>query len=81
MALPQVIVPVLEEHLDRWAEPGPEGLLFTRDMGGPLSRHDRTWWRAAVHQAGPDPRTHLDDLRHAGLTLPQSGATLRELMA
>ncbi len=82
VALPQVIVPVLEEHLDRWAEAGPEGLLFTSEKGGPLSRHNRKWWRAAVLQAGLDPRTHLHDLRHAGLTLAaQSGATLRELMA
>jgi integrase len=32
--------------------------------------------------AGLDPRTHLHDLRHAGLTLAaQSGATMKELMA
>jgi integrase len=82
VALPQVILPVLEEHLVRWAEPEPDGLLFSSEKGGPLSRHNRTWWRAAVLQAGLDPRTHLRDLRHAGLTLAaQSGATLRELMA
>ena len=45
-------MPVLEEHLDRSAEAGPEGLLFTSDRGGPLSRHNRSWWRAAVLQAG-----------------------------
>jgi integrase len=82
VALPQVIVPVLEEHLDRWAEPGPDGLLFTSEKGGPLSRHNRRWWRAAVDEAGLDRRRHLHNLRHAGLTLAaQSGATLRELMA
>ncbi len=82
VALPQVVIRILYEHLDRWAEPGLEGLLFTSEKGGPLSRHNRKWWRAAVARCGLDPRTHLHDLRHAGLTLAaQSGATLRELMA
>ena len=60
----------------------PRGAAVHQREGRPLSRHNRKWWRAAVSRCALDPRTHLHDLRHAGLTLAaQSGATLRELMA
>lgn len=82
IALPSVVVPLLEEHLMRWSGPGPEGLVFLSDKGQPISRHNRRWWRDACADAGLPATTHLHDLRHAGLTLAaQSGATLKELMA
>ena len=80
--LPDVVVPILYQHLGRFAQPGPDGLLFTSEKGQPISRHNRKWWRRACQDAGIDPRAHLHDLRHAGLTLAaQAGATLKELMA
>jgi integrase len=79
--LPPVIMDVLREHLDTYAQPGPDGLVFVSDKGEPFSRHNRKWWRAAVKAAGLPPGIRLHDLRHAGLTMAaQSGATLKELM-
>ena len=79
--LPAVVLGVLREHLDRFSQPGPLGLVFVSEKGEPFSRHNRKWWRAAVRQAGLPPGTRLHDLRHAGLTMAaQSGATLKELM-
>jgi integrase len=81
LALPAVLVPVLAAHLDRYAQPGHEGLVFVSEKGEPLSRHNRKWWRTACTSAGLPRGTRLHDLRHAGLTLAaQSGATLKELM-
>ena len=80
--LPAVIIDLLREHIDRYAQPGPDGLVFVSDKGEPFSRHNRKWWRAAVREAGLPSGTRLHDLRHAGLTMAaQSGATLRELMS
>ena len=80
--LPAVVVPLLDEHLARYAAAGLEGLVFVTEDGRPVSRHNRRWWRDACRTAGLPPATHLHDLRHAGLTLAaQSGATLKELMA
>jgi integrase len=82
LALPAVVVPLLEQHLAQWSGTGPDGLVFISEKGQPLSRHNRRWWREACLAAGLPPGTHLHDLRHAGLTLAaQSGATLKELMA
>ncbi len=55
--LPAVVLPVPEDHVQRWAEPGPDGLLVTSVKGGPLSRHNRKWWRHALRSAGLNPRT------------------------
>lgn len=81
VVLPAVIIDLLREHLDLYAQPGPDGLVFVSDKGEPFSRHNRKWWRAAVKAAGVPAGTRLHDLRHAGLTMAaQSGATLKELM-
>jgi integrase len=55
VAIPQVVIPVLYEHLNQWAEPGAEGLLFTSEKGAPLSRHNRKWWRKAGPGRGARP--------------------------
>ncbi len=81
MVIPAVIIDVLREHLELFAEPGPDGLVFVSDKSEPFSRHNRKWWRAGVRKAGLPKGTLLHDLRHAGLTMAaQSGATLKELM-
>lgn len=81
VVIPAVIVEVLREHLDRYSQPGPDGLVFVSEKGEPFSRHNRKWWRAGVAAAGLPAGTRLHDLRHAGLTMAaQSGATLKELM-
>lgn len=81
VALPQVILPDLRWHLDRFAEPGPHGLVFVGPRGGPLRRHGfRKRWVRALADAGVQS-VHFHDLRHTGNTLAAAtGASTRELM-
>jgi integrase len=80
--LPAFLAPALADHLARFAQPGPDGLLF------PSATGQHIWaptfakpFREAREAAGrPDLRVH--DLRHTGAVLAaQTGATLAELMA
>lgn len=82
VAIPTVTVEALREHLDRYAEPGNDGLVFCNHGGGPLRRATLyNAWNRARAEVGADNVT-LHDLRHAGATLAaQAGATTRELMA
>lgn len=82
VALPQLVVEALSDHLDRQGTEDPDALLFPAEDGGPLPattlyKH----WRRARHAAGRDD-LHLHDLRHvAGTLAAWTGATERELMA
>ena len=62
--LPQVVLEALAEHLRQFPA-GSEGLLFTTDSGGPLSRtrFSASVWRPAVKRAGLDGVV-FHDLRH-----------------
>jgi Phage integrase family len=75
-------VEALAEHLEEYAESGPDGLVFTTPKGAYLLRSpfNRFVWRPAVQQVGPDGlRVH--DLRHTAATLAAAaGATTKELM-
>ncbi|WP_168217950.1 tyrosine-type recombinase/integrase [Occultella kanbiaonis] len=83
VAIPATLLPVLREHLDTHAAPGPDGPVFT-----PPSRRGRrvsqtsfdTHWRVARKVAGRDSfRFH--SLRHTGLTeYARQGATLADLL-
>lgn len=81
VAIPPHIVGLLAGHIEKYAEPGPDGLLFPAQRGGHLN-HGTIYKRftEARRAAGrPDLRWH--DLRHTGATMAaQSGATLAELM-
>lgn len=81
LALPDPLVPELEEHLATYSQPGLDGLVFTGDHGGPL--RDHVWqakWARARHAVGL-PKLHFHDLRHVANTLTAaSGASTRELM-
>ncbi|HUG84020.1 MAG TPA: tyrosine-type recombinase/integrase, partial [Euzebya sp.] len=69
-------------HLDVYAEPGPDGLVFVGEQGAPLDRShwNRRWRKARASINRPDLRFH--DLRHTGNTLAAaSGASLKQLMA
>ena len=82
VTLPRIVVEALAEHLEEYAEPGPDGLVFTTPKGAYLLRSpfNRFVWRPAVQQVGPDGlRVH--DLRHTAATLAAAaGATTKELM-
>jgi integrase len=82
VAIPAAVLPVVQRHLDQFAEQGGEGRVFVGPLGGPLRRQNfRRIWNRALRQAGLPP-VHVHDLRHTGNTLAAgSGASLRELMA
>jgi integrase len=81
VTLPDVIMSELVAHIEEYAAPGADGLVFGGPKGAPLRRPNFTrFWQPATRQAGLEG-THFHDLRHAGNTLAAtSSATLRELM-
>lgn len=83
VSLPTTILPDIRHHLDRFAQDGPQGLLFVGPQGATPRRSsfNRTWKRALT-VSGANPSLRLHDLRHTGGTLAaQTGATLKELMS
>jgi integrase len=54
VTLPASVLPALAEHLERWAEPGPDGLVFPAPEGGFLrhSNFRRRVWLPATKAAG-----------------------------
>ena len=81
VAIPEELALVLQAHVERFAQPGRDGLLFPGRSGGVLPEGTcRYAWIRAREKAGlPDVRTH--DLRHTSLTMAaRAGATTAELM-
>jgi integrase len=81
VAFPREIADELRWHLERFAEPGDDGLVFVGPLGGQLRRSNfRDIWLVALADAGLSG-VHLHDLRHTGNTMAAAtGASLRELM-
>jgi integrase len=81
VAFPREIVPELADHLERFAAPGPAGLVFIGPKGGRLRRSNfRKFWHRAREAVGL-PELHFHDLRHSGNTMAAAqGASLKELM-
>ncbi|WP_269854139.1 tyrosine-type recombinase/integrase [Streptomyces sp. RPT161] len=81
VAFPASLVEELTTHLDLYAEPGRNGLVFVGQRGGRLRRNNfRRVWLPALRAAGLSD-VHFHDLRHTGNTLAATGgATTRELM-
>lgn len=83
VAFPEELVGEIRWHLERFAEPGEQGLVFVGPKGGKLRRsnfHKSVWTKA--RKAVGLPTLHFHDLRHTGGTLSAAtGATLKELMA
>jgi integrase len=83
VALPAVLVPELQRHLDQHAQPTPDGLIFVGVRGAMLRRNwfSSRVWLPAVAATGLDG-AHFHDLRHvAGTLAAQSGASVSEVMA
>lgn len=82
-SLPSALVEILGDHLDAYAAPGANGVVFTGPTGRPVRRADLSIaWRAAVAAEGiPGLRVH--DLRHHAATTfaRKRDVTLKELMA
>jgi integrase len=82
VVLPAVAVAALAEHLDDFAAPELDGLVFRSGRGTYLQRSNfsRLVWRPAVQQLGLDG-LRFHDLRHTAATLAAAaGATTKELM-
>jgi integrase len=82
VVLPAVAVAVLADHLEEFATPGSDGLVFPSGRGTYLQRSNfsRLVWRPAVQQLGLDG-LRFHDLRHTAATLAAAaGATTKELM-
>lgn len=81
IAIPKPLVPEIESHLDAFAQPGPDGLLFVGERDAPLRDHVWQHEWAKVRAAAGLPHLHFHDLRHVANTLTAaSGASTRELM-
>ncbi|MGE0879600.1 MAG: tyrosine-type recombinase/integrase [Acidimicrobiia bacterium] len=82
VSVPAAILPMLADHLDAFAEPGRDGLVFVGPKGGPLRRGNfNHTWRKLAHEAGLEG-LRFHDLRHTGNTLAaMTGASTKELMS
>jgi integrase len=80
VAFPREIVDELRWHLERFAEPGDDGLVFVGPLGAQL-RHSnfRDIWLVALADAGLSG-LHLLALRTGNTMAAATGASLRELM-
>jgi len=84
VAIPAIILPEIRWHLDEYAEPGADGLVFLGPKGGRLRRthFSNRIWTPARRRAGIAHYVRFHDLRHTGNNLAAStGASTRELMA
>jgi integrase len=83
VSFPELILPDLQEHLEKFSGSGRDGLVFCALKGQPLRRSDfnkSVKWHELVAEIGV-PNLHLHDLRHTGNTLAaSSGASLKDLM-
>jgi integrase len=79
LSFPELILPALEDHLERFSGSGRGGLVFCALKGQPLRRsvfNKSVKWHELVAEIGV-PNLHLHDLRHTGNTLAaSSGASL-----
>lgn len=81
VAIPPHLLPPIKAHLDQWAQPGNDGLIFPSATGTHLLQPNmHRWFSVARNAAGRDD-LRFHDLRHTGAVLAaQTGATLAELM-
>jgi integrase len=84
VALPELIVGDLRDHLDRFVKPGDGALVFVGEKGAMLKRGNwrrSVLWPEAIKAAGLPDGFHFHDLRHTGNHLAATaGATTKELM-
>ncbi|PLS76670.1 MAG: site-specific integrase [Actinobacteria bacterium] len=81
LALPEEVLPALDEHLATWSGSGREGLVFVGEHGrGVRSGVWQREWERARRSVGV-PELHFHDLRHvAGTLAATTGAGTKEIM-
>ncbi|MEF9410397.1 site-specific integrase [Rhodococcus sp. IITD102] len=80
--LPVELRPTLREHIDAYAEPGADGLVFPAPGGGPAHRQPFATALAKGAEAVGHDGLRPHDLRHSYLTnLGRAGGTLADLLA
>jgi len=81
VTMPSVLIERLSQHVDRYAEAGDDGYVFTGEKGRPLSPLTlQTAWDRARHRLDLE-HLHFHDLRHlAGTLAASTGAGTKELM-
>jgi integrase len=83
VAIPEVVLADLRDHLTQFSEPGPDGLVFVGPKGGRLRRRNflRLWRKALADANIEEDDVHFHDLRHTGNALAAAtGASTKELM-
>jgi integrase len=84
VAIPDVVLADLRDHLGQFSEAGQDGLVFVGPKGGRLRRRNflRLWTKALTDAKVVDEDVHFHDLRHTGNALAAAtGASTKELMA
>lgn len=80
--MPPHLLPIVEDHLERFAQPGPDGLLFAGKDGRQLAHSSLDWHFRRARAAAGRPDLTFHGLRHTGAVLAaQTGAPVAELMA
>ena len=75
LVIPPSPLPLVERQLERWAQPGPDGLLFPSSAGKQLRPSSIYRWFYPARDAIGRPRLRFHDLRHTGATLYAGGGT------
>jgi integrase len=80
--VPPPFLPLLREHVELWADLGPDGLLFPGDRTDHMSVSFLMDQYRPAREAAGRPDLTIHHLRHTALTLAgQHGATAAELQA
>jgi integrase len=67
---PAFVADELATHLDAWAQPGPEGLVFVNQRDAPLGHSFGAGvFKPALRRAGLDQGVRIHDLRHTAVAL------------
>ncbi|WP_328990058.1 site-specific integrase [Kribbella sp. NBC_01245] len=83
VSIPELLVPLVQEHLDEFVAPGRDAFVFLGERGAVLRRSNfnKLGWSKAAEAVGAKG-LHFHDLRHTGNTFAaQSGASTKDLMA
>lgn len=81
VAIPASLLPLIEDHFERFSEGGEDGIVFIGEKGAPITAGvlQKAWSRSRQIVGRTD--LHFHDLRHSGLTFAaEVGATTAELM-